>query len=101
MDSSAAAVAGSDRLHGAVAAVDLDPGRLALLRLRDPHLEDAAVEAGADVLRRDPLRQFQRAGEPPEGPLDAVVPLLLLLMLRPALAGDGEDAVPSLGGLSR
>lgn len=42
--------------HGRVFAcphVDLDAARLLLLRLRDPHLEDALVEARLDAIRVD------------------------------------------------
>ena len=46
-----------DRLRGGV---DLDPARLAGLRLRDRHLEHAVLEAGGHGLGVDTLRQRPR-----------------------------------------
>src|SRR4051794_3483037 len=51
---------------------DLNAMRLALRRLRDAHLEHALVEAGADLVGVDVLRQRQRPREAAIGPLDAV-----------------------------
>src|SRR5215211_4465236 len=67
---------GVDRLRR-VADADRDLARLALLGLRDPHLEHAAVEAGRDGLGVDALGQRQRARERPERALDAVVAVLV------------------------
>ena len=72
--------------------------RLALLGLRDADLEDAVVELGRHGARVDALGERQRAGEAAEGPLDAVVALLALLVLGLALARDGEDVVLELDG---
>src|SRR3954447_662649 len=77
-------------------ATDGDLARLALLGLRDPDLEHAAVELGADRLGVDALRQRQRAREGAEGALHAVEALLAVLVLGLALAGDGERAVLEL-----
>src|ERR671914_887225 len=85
---------GLDGLLGAAA--DLDPARLALLGLRDADLEHAAVEARADRVGVDALRERQRAGEAAERALDAVVALLVGLMLGLALAGDRERALLDL-----
>src|SRR2546421_3250885 len=75
---------------------DLHPARLALLRLRDPHLEDALVELGAHPLRVDAVGQRQRAAEPAGGALHAIPASLLLLVLRAALARDRQGVVPDL-----
>src|SRR3954471_22219889 len=77
-------------------ATDGDLARLALLGLRDPDLEHAAVELGADRLGVDALRQRQRAREGAEGALHAVEALLAVLVLGLALAGDGQRAVLEL-----
>src|SRR3954471_15870727 len=82
-------------LDGALAG-DGDLARLALLGLRDPDLEHAAVEAGAHRLGVDPLRQRQRAREGAERALHAVEALVALLVLGLALAGDGQRAVLEL-----
>src|SRR4051812_49486926 len=75
---------------------DGDLARLALLGLRDPDLEHAAVEACGHRLGVDPLRQRQRAREGAERALHAVEALLALLVLGLALAGDGQRAVLEL-----
>src|SRR5918999_1697098 len=87
-------------LHGRRAAVlagrsrlDLHPARLALLGLRDRHLEDAAVEVSRDPVGVHPVRQGQRAAEAAERALDPVPAALARLVLGLALAGDGERAV--------
>src|SRR5688572_3397805 len=82
-------------LHGGRLAVllahaDLHSARLALLRLGDPHLENALVERRADGVGVDALRQRQRAREAPEGPLDAIPAALVGLVLGAALARQGE-----------
>src|SRR6186997_1312848 len=74
----------------------LDPGRLALRRLRHPHLEHALVEAGADAFGLDALRQLQRAAETSVGALNAVEALALLLVLGLALTGHRKHAVLDL-----
>src|SRR3954453_511250 len=83
-----------DRLRRAAA--DLDAPRLARLGLRDPHLEDAVVEARGDGLRVDALRERQRPRKRSERALDAVIALVLGLVLSLALAGHGERAVLEL-----
>src|SRR3954464_11403075 len=82
-------------LDGALA-TDGDLARLALLGLRDPDLEHAAVEPGGHRLGVDPLRQRQRAREAAEGALHAVEALVAVLVLGLALARDGERAVLEL-----
>src|SRR3954470_11332426 len=84
--------------RGAVdaAGADRDPMRLALLRLRDPDLEDAVAELGVDRVGVDALGQAQRPREAAESPLDPVIAVGLLLVLGPALTGDGEDVVVDL-----
>src|SRR3954447_4273491 len=77
-------------------ATDGDLARLALLGLRDPDLEHAAVELRGHRLGVDPLRQRERAGERAEGALHAVEALLAVLVLGLALAGDGQRAVLEL-----
>src|SRR5919198_516664 len=52
---------------------DLNAMRLTLLGLRDADLQHPLVEARADPLRVNMLRQSQRPGEATERPLDAVV----------------------------
>src|SRR5437763_181897 len=79
-----------------VADLDRDAARLALLGLRDPHLQDAAVEARLDRVGVDALGQRQRAAERAVRALDAEVALLLLLLLGLALTGDREDVVLDL-----
>src|SRR3954470_11673337 len=82
-------------LDGALAG-DGDLARLALLGLRDPDLEHAAVEPGGHRLGVDPLRQRQRAREGAERALHAVEALVAVLVLGLALAGDRERAVLEL-----
>src|SRR5512132_2502646 len=80
----------------AVAARYLDPAWLALLRLRDPHLEHAVLEPRRDGVGVDAVRQGERAVETAERALDAVPPALLRLVLGLALARDREVAVLDL-----
>src|SRR4051794_26295822 len=72
---------------------DLDPARLALLRLRDRDVEDAIVELGGDSVGVDAIRQRQRAAELAERALETEEALLLALVLGLALTGDRERAV--------
>src|SRR5829696_2218596 len=72
---------------------DFDPAGLALLRLRDPHLEDAVREGRLDPVGVDAVGQGQRTVEAAERALDAVPAALVLLVLRLALARDRERAV--------
>src|SRR3954452_6320058 len=65
---------------------DLDPARLALLRLRDRHGQHAAVEPRADRVGIDALRQRKRAAEAPECALDAIPAALALRVLGLPLA---------------
>src|SRR5436305_11068420 len=81
-----------DRLAAGLADRDRNLARLALLGLRDAHLEHTALEAGGDRLGIDALGERQRPREAPGGPLDPVVALLALLVLGLALARDGENA---------
>src|SRR5215210_3897200 len=62
--------------------LDLHPARLALRGLRDPHLDDAAVELRAHGLRVGALRQRERPREALERALHAVPALLVVLVLR-------------------
>src|SRR5918996_2474833 len=78
------------------AGLDLHPARLALLGLRDPDLEDPAVEARGDRVGGDAVGERQRAAEAAEGALDAVPTALARLVLGLALAGDREHAVLDL-----
>src|SRR5206468_11766164 len=77
-------------LGGPGADLDGHAARLALLGLGDTDLEDAAVEARADRLGLHALGQGQRAAERAVRALDAHVALALVLVLRLALAGNGE-----------
>ena len=77
-------------------AADLDAARLALLGLRDRHLEHAAVEVRADRVGVDALGQRQRAAEAAERALDAVPAALALLVLGLALAADRQRVVADL-----
>jgi hypothetical protein len=72
---------------------DLDAARLALLGLRDPYLEHAVVEGGADLVGVDAVGQRQRAAEPAERALEPEEALLLALVLVLALSRDGQRAV--------
>src|SRR3954469_5054368 len=82
--------------RGAVADLDGDLARLALLGLGDAHLEPAAVEGGGDGVGVDALGQRERPAELAEGPLHPVEALLLVLVLGLALAGHGQDVVLEL-----
>src|SRR4051812_21335902 len=75
---------------------DLDPARLALLRLRDPNIEHAIVERRIDLVRIDALRQRQRPAELAERPLETEEPLLLALVVGLALAADRQRPVVEL-----
>src|SRR4051812_49481023 len=75
---------------------DVDPPRLALLGLRDRHLEHAVVEGGLDLVGVDAVRQRQRAAELAERALEPEEALLLALVVRLALPGDGQRAVAPL-----
>ena len=81
---------------GAVADLDRDAARLALLGLGDADLEDAVVEARGHGVGVDALGQRQRAAEGAVRALDADVALALVLVLGLALARDGEDVVLDL-----
>src|SRR3954454_9507010 len=74
----------------------LDAPRLALLGLRDPHVENTVMERGVDPVRIDPVGQGQRAAELAERALEAEEALLLALVLRLALTGDRQRAVVEL-----
>src|SRR5205085_7053053 len=85
------ALLGGGALDGRLPAVrrarlDLDPARLALLRLRDLDLEHPLLEPRGHRVRIDPLRKRQRAAEVAGGPLDVVPALLALLVVGLALA---------------
>src|SRR3954447_25492280 len=67
---------------------NFDPARLALLRLRNPHVEHALVEFGLDLVGVDPVGQRQRAAELAERALEAEETLLLALVLGLALTRD-------------
>src|SRR5215217_7988627 len=85
---------GSGPVNGSSA--DPNAVRLTLLGLRDAYLQHPLVEARVDALRVNVLRQSHRPGEAAERPLDAVVPVGLLLVLGLALTGNGEHAVLDL-----
>src|SRR5215218_1574463 len=75
---------------------DRDAARLALLGLGDADLEHAAIEARLDGVGVDALGQGQRPRERAEGTLHAVEAHLARLVLRLALARDGQRAVLEL-----
>src|SRR3954447_10117530 len=78
------------------AGLDLDPARLALLGLRDLHLEHTLVEGGLDGVGVHALRERQRAAEATERALHAIPPALTRLVLRLALAADRKRVVADL-----
>src|SRR5437763_13307505 len=82
--------------RGAVAHRDGDLARLALLRLGNADLEDAPIERGLDGAGVDALGEGQRAVERTGRALDAVVAVVALLVLAPALAGHSEHVVLEL-----
>src|SRR3954454_18074253 len=75
---------------------NLDPARLALLGLRDRHLEDAVVEGGPDLVGIDTVGQRQRAAELAERALEPEEALFLALVLCLPLARDRQRAVVEL-----
>src|SRR5205085_11317884 len=77
-----------------LAGADLHPPRLALLGLRDAHLEDTLLELGGDAVRVDALGQRQRAAERARRALHAVPAALLALVLGLPLTRDREGVVP-------
>src|SRR6266540_4278211 len=82
--------------RGAVARADLDPLRLRLLRLLHMDLEDTVLVVGVDVALGDALRHPEGARERPVAALEAVEPLIRLLLRALALGGDGQRAVVEL-----
>src|SRR5206468_2415988 len=92
LDGGRAAVAVAVRVRRAY----LDATRLALLGLRDAHLEHALVELGHDAVGVDALGQRQRPAEGTGQALHAVPAALLALVVGLALAGDRERVVTDL-----
>src|SRR3954447_13103300 len=72
---------------------NLDPPRLALLGLRDRHLENAVMEPGTDLVRVDPVGEREGAGELAERALEAEEALLLALVLGLPLTADGQRPI--------
>src|SRR5687767_9713945 len=64
---------------------------LALLRLRDPYLQDALLEGRCHLIGVHAVRQRERAREAAEGSLNAVIAVGLLRMLRLALTRERQD----------
>src|SRR6266511_1058544 len=77
--------------RGAVARADLDPLRLRLLRLLQVDLEDPVLVVGADVALGDALRHPERARERPVAALEALEPLVRLLLRALALPRRDHD----------
>src|SRR5215217_3443253 len=75
---------------------DLDAPRLRLLRLLHVNLEDTVLVVGDDVALGHALRHSEGARERPVAALEAVEPLLRLLLRALPLGGDGQRAVVEL-----
>src|SRR6266498_493569 len=82
--------------RGAVARADLDPLRLRLLRLLQVDLEDPVLVVGVDVALGDALRHPERARERPVATLEAVEPLVRLLLRALTLGCDRQRSVVEL-----